>query len=187
MDKLKSFISENRTSFDVEELPEGHLSRFMTKLDEMEKEAESTTVVNETLRPASKPRYWRWMAVPIAALLAGVLFYIMYDNQQNKDTEMLNACAMHTEMDELQIYYRMQMDELLMRMEDDKRDESNLALAGLLEAGKKIRLTCEQFDAEVAPALPCSEDGIQVVNQQYSNSLNNIQRIYRQWHKLKML
>ncbi len=187
MDKLKSFISENKTLFDVEELPEGHLSRFMTKLDEMEKGAASATVVNETLRSASKPRFWRWMAVPIAALLAGVLFYIMYDNQLNKNTETLNVCAMHTEMDELQIYYRMQMDELLMRMEDDKRNESNLALAGLLEAGKKIRLTCEQFDAEVAPALPCTEDGIQVVNQQYSNSLNSMQRIYRQWYKLKML
>ena len=102
---------------------------------------------------------------------------------ENTSDEAQYVCELHSEMAELRAYYVMQMDGILMEMEEKSLQSDCPAAHKLLEAGQHIQNTCRQFDREVLPTLPCSDEGVFALNQQYRNSLNSLQRLYGQMIK----
>lgn len=169
MDKLKDFIDKNREAFDTDDLPIGDLDRFLKKMEQA-----------EDLR--SKRRWLRWVTVPIAAAIALLLYWAL-PLGENTSGEAQYVCKLHSEMAELRAYYVMQMDGILMEMEEKSLQSDSPAAHKLLEAGQHIQNTCRQFDREVLPTLPCSDEGVFALNQQYRNSLNSLQRLYGQMIK----
>lgn len=78
MSELEKYIRENAETFDVEELPAGHLERFTSKLDGVLKENTET----RTLRPRWNVRYFAIGIAAAAAILltVGTRFGKMWGN-----------------------------------------------------------------------------------------------------------
>ncbi|OUO49729.1 hypothetical protein B5F77_14185 [Parabacteroides sp. An277] len=171
MDRLKDFIEKNREAFEHEPLPEGHETRFRQRLDEAFPE-------KRTRRFAL--RGW---AVPVAAALIGWLcwqFPALWSG-----TDSTAVCELHTEVAELRTYYQMEMDDILMQMEAYESRNDNPAYRTLLEESRKITHACNRFDAQVLPTLPCSDEAVQAIQQQYGNSLNSLHILYAQMQRLE--
>lgn len=169
MDRLKDYIQQNREAFDEIPLPEGHLERFAARL---EKEETQKTVP-----------LWHKL-VPLAAAVAlflclSVPFWIQ------RETPDSYVCELHSEMGELHTYYRMQLEDHLMELEAASKENPSEAVTHLLEAALQIEASCQQFDNQVLPTLPCSDEGIFAINQQYRNSLNSMQILCQQCMNLK--
>ncbi|HJA88181.1 MAG TPA: hypothetical protein H9778_05735 [Candidatus Parabacteroides intestinavium] len=169
MDQLKDFIDKNREAFDTDDLPIGDLDRFLTKLEQTENRR-------------SKRRWLEWAAIPIAAAIA-LFLYLALPWGEDAFDEPQYICELHSEMTELRTYYMMQMEGILMEMEEKSLQSNNPASRKLLEAGQHIQNSCRQFDREVLPTLPCSDEGVFAINQQYRNSLSSLQQLYGQMNK----
>ena len=92
---------------------------------------------------------------------------------------------LHSEMGELHTYYRMQLEDHLMELETASKENPSEAVTHLLEAALQIEASCQQFDNQVLPTLPCSDEGIFAINQQYQNSLNSMQILCQQLNRVK--
>lgn len=170
MDRLKDYIQQNREAFDEIPLPEGHLERFAARL---EKEETKKTVP-----------LWHKL-VPLAAAVA--LFFclsIPFWMHQPVSPDAY-VCELHSEMGELHTYYRMQLEDHLMELETASKENPSEAVTHLLEAALQIEASCQQFDNQVLPTLPCSDEGIFAINQQYQNSLNSMQILCQQLNRVK--
>lgn len=165
MDKLKDFIDKNREAFDTDDLPVGDLDRFLEKMEQAEDRR-------------SKRRWLRWVTVPIAAAIALLLYWAL-PLGENTSGEAQYVCELHSEMAELRAYYQMKMEDILIQMEEKSAQSDNPGSKELLEAGQHIQNSCRQFDRKVLPTLPCSDEGVFALNQQYRNSLNSLQILYK--------
>lgn len=170
MDRLKDYIQQHREAFDDVSLPEGYEERFAARL---EREDTKKTVP-----------LWR-KVLPLAAAVA--LFFCLsvpfWMQQRSKPDAYV--CELHSEMGELRTYYRMEIEDHLMELETASRENPSEAVRHLLEAGLQIEASCQQFDQQVLPTLPCSDEGIFVINQQYRNSLNSMQILCQQLNRVK--
>ncbi|MDF9829198.1 hypothetical protein [Parabacteroides sp. PF5-6] len=157
MDKLKQFIDEHRQEFDDFELPEGHLARFEKKL------------------PRRAKRHTLWYTVYGVAAAACIALFILFkpstDLFMDDDDPTANVC----EIEELQLYYTMQINEVLARIEAADEETTSYKSAQLVQASRKVVSDSGRFEEEILPTLPCSEEGIYVINQHYSNSLRSLQ------------
>lgn len=165
MDKLKDFIDKNREAFDTDDLPVGDLDRFLEKMEQAEDRR-------------SKRRWLRWVTVPIAAAISLLLYWAL-PLGENTSGEAQYVCELHSEMAELRAYYQMKMEDILIQMEEKSAQSDNPGSKELLEAGQHIQNSCRQFDRKVLPTLPCSDEGVFALNQQYRNSLNSLQILYK--------
>ena len=172
MDRLKDFIEKNRADFEHEPLPEGHEARFMQRLDEA--------------FPAKKAKRFtlRWWAIPVAAAFVGLICWQFPALWKDAHPAPV-VCALHTEVAELRTYYQMEMDDILMQMEAYESESTNPAYRTLLEESRKITYACNWFDAQVLPTLPCSDEAVLAVQQQYGNSLNSLHILYAQMQQLE--
>lgn len=174
MDRLKDFIEKNRADFEHDPLPEGHEARFMQRLDEA--------------FPAKRAKRFtlRGWVIPVAAAFIGLLCWQFPALWRDAGRSPRPAvCTLHTEMAELRTYYQMEMDDILMQMEAYESRNANPAYRTLLEESRKITYACNQFDAQVLPTLPCSDEAVLAVQQQYGNSLNSLHILYTQMQQLE--
>lgn len=163
MDKLKDFIDKNCEAFNEVELPDGHFERFIEKLERQEAKS-------------MRMRRWHWWTIPAVAAAVALLLYWQYPFfAEVVGKKQPYVCELHSEISELHSYYSMEMEEILMEMEEKSAQSDSPAAKELLEAGLHIRNSCRQFDMKVLPTLPCSDEGVFAVNQQYRNSLNSLQ------------
>lgn len=157
MDKLKQFIDDHRDEFDDIELPKGHLERFEKKL------------------PSHAKRRTLWFSIYGAAAAACIALLIFFkpstDLYIDDDDPTANVC----EIEELQLYYTMQINEVLARIEAVDEKETSPKSAQLVKASKQVLSDNGRFEEEVLPSLPCSEEGIYAMNQHYRNSLRSLQ------------
>lgn len=172
MDKLKNFIENNRKAFDDEMLPEGHFERFEQKL------------------PKSRGKHITLYSLCGFAVAASIALLFLFrlpggtqlPTPQQKTTAQ--TCKTKEEIDELRLYYNMQMSDILSQMENLYKQEQTPGAAGLLKETKQILTDNYMFEVTILPTLPCSNDGLFAMNQHYSNSLESMSFMLRQMEKV---
>lgn len=105
MDKLKNFIDTNREAFEDDLLPEGHFDRFEKKL-----------------APARKNRFklYSLCAFAAAASIALLFLFRMPGGTPapiHQKAAIQKTCKAQEEINELRVYYNMQIDDILAQME----------------------------------------------------------------------
>lgn len=165
MDKLKDFIDANREAFDNEVLPEGHFERFEQKL----------TV-------SSRKRFGRRQLYMIGAFAAAACFALLFILQMPGRTttppaqieqQTAHSCPKQ-EIEELRIYYNMQMNDVMARMEEIYKQDKTPGTIELLQATKQILQDNYMFEQTVLPTLPPSNTGLYAMTQHYNNSLEGL-------------
>lgn len=164
MDKLKDFIQDNIEDFEDNLLPEGHFERFEKKLPHEQKRRLSL---------------FRLSALAAAASVA--LFFLLRTPGKEQEDHMMalsQEMVEREEMNELQIYYRMQMDNILLQMETLSKQQSE-GTTDLLQASKQILHDNSIFEKTILPTLPCSGEGVLAMNQHYSASVEGLNIVLR--------
>lgn len=169
MDKLKNFIDTNREAFEDDLLPEGHFDRFEKKLPE-----------------AGRKHFklYSLVAFAAAASIALLLLFRMPGGtpvpEVQQKTAAQKACSNQEEFNELRIYYKMQMGEIMAQMESLYKKEQTPGAADLLQESKKILKDNYMFEETILPTLPCSNDGLFAMNQHYSASVESLNIMLKQ-------
>lgn len=104
MDKLKNFIDANRDAFKEDEmLPEGHFERFEQKLPKPRK---------------NRAALYSLSAFAIAASIALLLLFRLPEGPvcRNRAKTTAQTCETQEEIEELRLYYNMQMNDVLAQM-----------------------------------------------------------------------
>lgn len=158
-DKLKQFIDTHREEFEDIKLPEGHFERF-----------------NEKLPKKKRNSQIRIFSLLTAAIAACIALLLLFKNPFGLDdaTSSPYICEMKKEIEELQLFYRMQMNDAITQMEEMYNEDRTPGAAELLKETKKVQLASIRFEEKILPSLPCSDQAIFAVNQHYSNSLKSI-------------
>ncbi len=167
MDKLKSFIEKNKEDFDDIPLPQGHLERFQKKL----------TTQN------SSSRFRQYMLYGLAAAVcAMLLIMISLPGQwiQNQIEQAYETCESREEFEELKNYFEMQIYEVVSQMKELQEENETLDTEGFLHASLQVISSTRRFEREILPELPCSDEGLFVMNQHYGNSLQSLYRVKEQ-------
>jgi hypothetical protein len=160
MDKLKDFIEQHREEFDNETLPEGHLERFERKLHKRE------GAIRRFILPAAA-------TIAAACFLA---FFFLPGKEKGTDPAGASAfvCEAGDEMDALREYYNMRVydvEEQIKSLHDSSPSPGSLELVE--ESGKVVQ-TVYEFEENILPTLPCTDNGLFAMTQQYANSLESL-------------
>ena len=159
MDKLKDFIQDNIEAFDDDFLPEGHFERFEKKL------------------PREQKRRFSLFSLSALAAAASLALLFLIGTPQSEDDEFLEALAREKEeMDGLQMYYRMQMDEIILQMEDLSKNQAK-GTADLLEESRQIMEDSRTFEETVLPTLPCTGEGVLAMSRHYNASVDGLSTV----------
>jgi len=162
MDKLKQFINDHREKFDDIELPKGHLERFEKKL------------------PSHGRRRTLWYSIYGVAAAACIALLIFFKPSTDLFIEDDDPTANVCEIEELQLYYTMQINDVLAKIEAVYEKETSPKSTQLMQATKEVLNDSGQFEEKILPTLPCSEEGIYAMNQHYRNSLKSLQIMLEQ-------
>lgn len=165
MDELKNFIDRNRADFDEVELPVGHTVRFCAKLEVQKRSAKRRRVIG---------------VVAIAACL-GILFAVQI--QYNKE-QTANTCELSMEINEVRLYYNMQLAETIARMEALYKEHQTPGSLELLRQTQEVIAVNREFENKVLPDLPCSEEALFAMNQHYDASLSGARILLRQMERV---
>lgn len=167
MDKLKDFIQDNIEAFDDGLLPEGHFERFEKKL------------------PREQKRRFSLFSLSALAAAASLALFFFIDTQRSEDDDFLMALAREQEeMDGLQMYYRMQMDDILLQMEDLGKGRQTAGTADLLNESRQIVEDSRTFEETVLPTLPCSGEGMLAMSQHYNASVEGLNIVLRRMQEM---
>lgn len=158
MDQLKRFIERNRAAFDAGELPPGHLERFSSKLGRQP-------------RPALRRHLLRYGIVGACAAAALLL---CLTGRNIYDFASTPVCPATSELREIQIYYHMQLNEILEQIEalpgtGDKLIEKRQ----ILQEAARILSRQRDFENKVIPELPCTDNAVFVLDQYYSTTVRS--------------
>lgn len=175
MDKLKDFIEANREAFDDERLPEGHVERFEKKLD--------------TRKRSHRTKIYSLFTFVAAAGIA-LLFLLRLPGgtpmpaPQKGVSQQPHKCAMKEEIEELRLYYNMQMNNVISQMDELYKQEQIPGADELIEETKRVLTDNYMFEETVLPTLPCSNDGLSAMNQHYVSSLKSLNIMLQQMEKM---
>lgn len=174
MDKLKNFIDSNRETFDDELLPEGHLERFTQKL------------------PAPRKNHVKLYSLLAFATAACITLFLLLRLPGGTPAPVpLNSsvqnhgCKMKTEIEELRLYYNMQMNEVVAQMDTLYKQQQTPGAKGLLKEMKQVLKDNYMFEETVLPVLPCSDEALFAMNQHYSSSLESLNIMLEQLERLE--
>jgi hypothetical protein len=171
MDNLKDFIDRHRDEFDAEPLPDGHLERFERRLRRRHN------------------RHARYL-LPLAATLAAAaciftfLFITGGDANPNRNGTGAFICESDEEMDELRAYYHMRVYDLEERMRSLHQAKPSEGATGILQDTKEVMNSIDEFEENILPTLPCSDDGLNVMNRQYAGSLEILGKMLEQMEEI---
>ncbi|WP_297903599.1 hypothetical protein [uncultured Parabacteroides sp.] len=173
MDKLKNFIDTNRDAFEEDEmLPEGHLERFEQKLPKPRK---------------NRVTLYSLSAFAIAASIALLLLFRLPGGTDMSDPALRSAaqtCDSQEEIEELRLYYNMQMNDVLAQMKKLYKQDRTPGAEELLQESKRILTDNYMFEETVLPTLPCSNDGLFAMTQHYNNSLEGLTLMLKQMRQV---
>ena len=137
MDKLKNFIDTNREAFEDDLLPEGHFERFEQKLAAPRK---------------SRATLYSLCAFAAAACIALLFLFKMPGGtplpQQKPVASQPHKCQMKEEIEELRLYYNMQMNEIISQMQAAEGVSEELKICDQLAwvgAMNSIRIRAEEI------------------------------------------
>ncbi len=170
MDKLKDFIDTNKSAFEEEALPEGHRLRFEKKMNTRRK------------------KQLRWsLQIGLAAAASLALFFYWWfpgDLRQPAAGQM-SECMLRREMQEVRLYYSMQIDETVLQMETLYRHQPVSGVKEIFQESKQVLAETKAFEKEIFPELPCSEKSMVAINQHYGSSLECLETMLEQMKALK--
>lgn len=172
MDKLKNFIDTNREAFEEDLLPEGHFDRFEKKL------------------PTARGRHFKLYSFCafVAAACIALAFLIRLPGgtpvPSPQKAAVQKQCSEQKEFSELQMYYKMQIGDIMAQMESLYKKEQAPGAAGLLQESKRILKDNYMFEETILPTLPCSNDGLFALNQHYSTSVESLNIMLKQMERV---
>ena len=173
MDHLKQFITENREAFDEESLPDGHEMRFVQKIN--------------TNRSSKKRRLGMYTLLIAASVLLLMLIrfsFTVIPEEGSPAVSSSQVCAMRHEIDGLQLYYTMQVNDVVLQMAAFAKCDLPGA-RDLLNEMDLVLYDNAQFEKQVLPALPCSNTAIYAMSQHYNASLEALQLMLAQLEQMK--
>lgn len=161
MDKLKNFIDTNREAFEDDLLPEGHFERFEQKLAVPRK---------------SRATLYSLCAFAAAACIALLFLFKLpggtpLPTQPRQVVTGQHACEVKEEIEELRLYYNMQMSDIISQMQAMYKLQRTPGTEELLKETKRVLTDNYMFEETVLPTLPCSNAGLYAMNLHYSTSL----------------
>lgn len=174
MDKLKDFIDNNRHAFDDEYLPEGHFERFEQKLP-----------------VPRKKRAIRYSLLAFAVAACAALLILLNIpggtpiSVHKQTASRPNKCEMKEEIQELRLYYNMQMNDVISQMKEIYKQQQKPGAEELLEETKHILSDTYQFEETVLPTLPCSNAAVFTMNQHYNTSLESLNFMLQRMEDMK--
>lgn len=157
MDKLKKYIDSHRDEFDDVNLPEGHFERFEQKLP-LQKKARSHRM------------YFLYGVAAAACISLLLIFKPSTDLYPDENNPTANIC----EIEELQLYYTMQINDVIAKMETLYEQSPTPGTSELMAATQEVLKDSNRFEERILPTLPCSEEGLFAMNQHYENSLSSL-------------
>lgn len=172
MDKLKNFIDTNREAFEDDLLPEGHFDRFEKKL------------------PKARKKHFKLYSLSAFAAVASIALVLLIRMPggtlapSHQKTSVKKHCSEQTEFSELQMYYKMQINDIVAQMESLYKKEESEGAAELLQESKRILKDNYMFEETILPTLPCSGDGLFAMNQHYSASVESLNIMLKQMEKV---
>lgn len=198
MDKLKDFIDTHWAEFEKDCLPDGHFERFERKLANFRAACpEETEPVAEkgkpALRPLRRPNRTRLYSLGISfvAAAAVALFFLLripggttIPSSLPPSSPVVYTCKAQQEMEELRIYYTMQINEVMAQIEQLYKQDKTPGSAELLSATKKILTDNYMFEETVLPTLPCSNAAVFAMTQHYTNSLESLAIMLKQMERV---
>ncbi|WP_158712950.1 hypothetical protein [Parabacteroides pacaensis] len=164
MDKLKQFINLHRETFDSEELPVGHELRFEKKL----------------FRKRNPFRQYSLYALTTAACVAILIILILPFSDTRRMGKQSIECQTAIEINNLRLYYNMQMHEIIDQMEAINPGKNKAAQELLLEESARVMEASKQFEETVIPQLPCAQETIYAMSQHYNTSLQSLNFMLQQ-------
>lgn len=175
MDKLKDFIEANPEMFNDETLPEGHLERFEQKL----------TSTSSSKHFGKKQLYMIGAFVIAACFALLLILRIPGESISPAPLEQQSALSCpKEEIKELRIYYNMQINDVMARVEAIYKQDETPETIELLQATKQILQDNYMFEQTILPTLPCSNNGIFAMTQHYNNSLEGLSFMLKQMEKV---
>jgi hypothetical protein len=171
MDGLKEFIDAHRSDFDSESLPDGHTERFEKRLH----------------RSGRIVRRVSLLALVAAAAACLVFFVKLHEGLLVNPGDSSPAtffCEADEEIDELCGYYNMQMYEVVTEINEGYADNQTPGIQELLEASEEVVQATYDFEEEVLPSLPCTEDGLFTINRHYDASLQSLHFMLEQMKEM---
>ncbi|WP_337941850.1 hypothetical protein [Parabacteroides sp.] len=174
MDKLKNFIDTNKEAFEDDLLPEGHFDRFEKKLPDA----------------PHKGHFKLYSLCTFAAAASIALFFLFRmpggtpvpsDNQK---ASVQKQCSEQKEFNELQMYYKMQINDIMAQMETLYKQDKTTGAADLLQESRRILKDNYMFEETILPTLPCSNDGLFAMNQHYSASVESLNIMLKQMERV---
>lgn len=174
MDKLKEYIDNNREAFDNEYLPEGHFERFEQKLPVPRKK---------------RVKRYSLLAFAVAACTALLILLNIPGGTPIPSHEQTASrpqkCEMKEEIEELRLYYNMQMNDVISQMKEIYQQQHKPGAEELLKETKQILSDTYQFEETVLPTLPCTNTAVFAMSQHYSTSLESLNYMLRQMEDMK--
>lgn len=172
MDKLKNFIDTNREAFEDDLLPEGHFDRFEKKLP-----------------PARKTHFKLYSLCAFAAAASIALLLLLQipggtPVPTNQRASVQKQCSEQKEFGELQMYYKMQINDILAQMESLYKKEKAPGASDLLQESKRILKDNYMFEETILPTLPCSNDGLSAMSQHYTASVESLNIMLKQMERV---
>lgn len=167
----------NREAFDGEPLPEGHFERFEQKLGYPDK--------SRTLRYAL-------YAFAVAACIA-LLFLFRFPEttflhpSPDKVMTAQPTCGIEQEIEELRLYYTMQMNDILTQMRAIYSCRQYPGVAELLQDTQQLLAENDMFEETVLPELPCSSDGLYAMNLHYTSNIETLLFLLKQMENMKAI
>lgn len=174
MDKLKDFIDSNREAFDDDLLPEGHFERFAGKLPAPRR---------------NRAKLYSLLAFAAAACIAWVFLLKLPGGTPmppaQKVVSLQQKCTVKEEIEELRLYYNMQMSEVISQMKNLYKQQQIPGAEELLEETKRVLSDNYMFEETVLPTLPCSNAALFTMNQHYNSSLESLNIMLDQLVKME--
>ena len=146
-------------------LPEGHFERFEQKLPKPRK---------------NRAALYSLSAFAIAASIALLLLFRLPGGTSLPEPAQkttAQTCEAQEEIEELRLYYNMQMKKLYKQDRTPGAEE-------LLQESKRILTDNYMFEETILPTLPCSNDGLFAMTQHYSNSLEGLTLMLKQMEQV---
>lgn len=169
MDKLKQFIHNNREGFDAEELPAGHITRFEKKL--------------YNKRNIGKIYCLYALAVAASVAVLVMLTLPFYGSKHQKLP--VASCTIANDIDNLQLYYTMQINEVVRQIEAFEPGKMTQAKELILQETARIQATNILFETAVVPTLPCNDQALYAMTQYYDTSLQSLSFMLRQMQQVR--
>ena len=102
----------------------------------------------------------------------------------NQKASIQKQCSEQKEFNELQMYYKMQINDIMAQMETLYKQDKTTGSADLLQESKRILKDNYMFEKTILPTLPCSNDGLFAMNQHYSASVESLNIMLKQMERV---